>query len=356
MANRRFNQFPNTLHNKLVILDCNFVVDPTNVNGKGVSGLVGPGIANVFMRTSAAFTGTTASGSAAVTGISSTANLVVGMPLSGSGIQAGSKIASITSATAIVMTLTASASATVSISYRAVGSPNPASGLIFVNLQDNYNRYFFGTSQSLSPLSGVSITVSTGSALTVGNAYTITGLGTTSLENWITIGVPRGIVPAVGVTFIAAATSGTGTGTVQASLDSGVDKIELLGNPNPTLTSNAATVLGVSSGAYLLFQALSTNVVAATGTTTSGQATVTGIASTAEMRPGQSISGAGIPLGATIVSVDSATAITISANATASATVPISVGPASTLTAPVAGSTINMSFFLSNTKIQNQGE
>ena len=54
-----------------------------------------------------------------------------------------------------------------------------------------------------------------------------------------------------------------------------------------------------------------------TGSTTSGSAVVTGIASTAGMYIGQPISGTGIPASTYILSVDSATQITMSANATA---------------------------------------
>lgn len=55
MANRRFLQFFYTLHNYPVLLDCNFVVTPTN--GAGVTSLVGPGISAVFMDTSTTPTG-----------------------------------------------------------------------------------------------------------------------------------------------------------------------------------------------------------------------------------------------------------------------------------------------------------
>ena len=61
------------------------------------------------------FTGTTTSGSASVSGITSTANLVVGMPLSGTGIRSGATIASITNSTTIVMSSTATANGTVTI-------------------------------------------------------------------------------------------------------------------------------------------------------------------------------------------------------------------------------------------------
>lgn len=57
------------------------------------------------------------------------------------------------------------------------------------------------------------------------------------------------------------------------------------------------------------------------GTTTSGAATVTGLASTHNLFIGQAVSGAGVPVGATVASITSGSAVTLSANATASATV-----------------------------------
>lgn len=60
------------------------------------------------------------------------------------------------------------------------------------------------------------------------------------------------------------------------------------------------------------------NSVSITGTRTSGSAIITGITSTEFLFAGMTITGTGIPGGATIVSVDSSVQITISANATTS--------------------------------------
>ena len=59
------------------------------------------------------------------------------------------------------------------------------------------------------------------------------------------------------------------------------------------------------------------------GTTTSGLATVTGINTTTALKVGQYVIGSGIPANTTIISVDSSSQITLSATATASATVSI---------------------------------
>ena len=61
-------------------------------------------------------------------------------------------------------------------------------------------------------------------------------------------------------------------------------------------------------------------VIALTGDTTSADATVTGLASTANLFVGMAVSGAGIPANATILSITNSTTIELSANATATAT------------------------------------
>jgi len=59
------------------------------------------------------------------------------------------------------------------------------------------------------------------------------------------------------------------------------------------------------------------------GTTTNTVNTLTSLSSTANMYVGMALEGAGIPTGATVASITSGTAITMSAVATASATVPV---------------------------------
>lgn len=185
MANRRFTQFFNTLHNRPVLLDCHFTVDSTNASG--IASLKGPGIQNVFMHTS---------------------------------------------------------------TTPVAGNPNPAAGYAIVQLQDNYNGFYGLFSSVEAPLSGSSLT-----AVSANVSYTITILGTATLAQWQAKGLPVGIAPAIGVSFVATAT-GTigGSAAVQVSLSSGISSIEVIGNPNKTIVSSAATVAGLSSGAYLMLR------------------------------------------------------------------------------------------------------
>lgn len=177
LANRGHFYCP---HVKPVLIDCNFVVDSTNGNGLGIRSLKGQGVNNVFMHTA---------------------------ETPGPG-------------------------------PNGLVNPNPASGYIMVQLGDNYNFYYGGFSGFVPPLSGSNVNVdASDAALSVGQIYVIVSLGTSTAADWLALGVPPGITPAVGVPFCALVTgAGTGTGKVQtiAATGSGVDHIEVVGNSNLT--------------------------------------------------------------------------------------------------------------------------
>lgn len=163
-----------------VLLDCNFVVDEANPNGLGQRSLKGPGIKNVFMHTTA--------------------------PLVGSG------------------------------------NPNPALGFAMVTFDSNYYRYFGGFEGFVSQLSGAPILVTAG--LTIGTTYVIALVGTTTQAEWESLGLPHAVKANVGVAFVAtSAAAGTGTGVVEvpATNGSGVNKVEVIGDPNQSLTSGNGT-------------------------------------------------------------------------------------------------------------------
>jgi autotransporter-associated beta strand protein len=75
------------------------------------------------------------------------------------------------------------------------------------------------------------------------------------------------------------------------------------------------------------------------GTTTNGSNIITGLSSTADLVTGLTITGTGIPAGATITAINSSSQITISANATSSATNTFTIGAAS-LTKTGAGTLV----------------
>ncbi len=134
---------------------------------------------------------------------------------------------------------------------KATGSPGgttgPASGTIVINLQDNYTR-LLGFDWSAVASIGTPVQVDN-SALTAGVAYTITTLGNSTTAQLQSIGLPIGITPAVGVTFIAnavgiAGEAATSTTRVAPSIAAGsnIFSMESLGNPQllvaPTPSAN----------------------------------------------------------------------------------------------------------------------
>lgn len=190
MANRRNIQFTYTPHNKHTILDCNFIVDPTNGNGLGIRSLKDGGrIGAVYMKTSAS---------------------------------------------------------------PAANNPmtSASTGLILVQLQDNYISYLAGNSGQVAALSGSSIS----SGLTVGVAYVIVSLGASTLDQWQAAGVGATITPAVGVSFVAKATSVSGGGAVQAlhAGGSGIDHIEVIGDANLMNNTVTGAVVGQAVGQTIL--------------------------------------------------------------------------------------------------------
>lgn len=202
MANRNFassKMFSG--HVMPVYLDCTFVVDSTNA--LGITGLKGPYIQNVFMHTST----TPGAGN--------------------SNPQTPNKV---------------------------ITNPNPASGTIVVQLQDNYNRFYVQGYEVTSP-DGTSTKIDN-SAMTAGVAYKITTLGNATAAKWLAIGVPAGITPAAGVTFIAASNGGAGNTLTSrvapsAAAGSGLMTIESYGDRQASLSPN---ILAQGYGAQLFFQ------------------------------------------------------------------------------------------------------
>lgn len=355
MGNRWYTQFFGTLHKKPVLMDCNFIVDSTNGNGLGIRSLNGAGISGVYMKTSASFSGATHTNTV-IDSIADTSSLAVGMPLSGTGIAAGTVIQSITSSTAIVVTPATTGTATVTINYAGVGSPTPTgpgTGYILVKFQDNFNYYLHGTSGFISPQSGSNISISGSSVMTIGKAYVITSVGTSTQANWNAVGLPLGVIPAVGEAFIATVTGGgTGTGVVQASSVSGISHLEVVGDPNQTFGANynGAAILGGSAGSYLIAQCLAP-------TLTVGAYTPAGTISTPTLTM-NSYTPAGTNNSAT-PPIFAGTPATL----TGSISTPTFTGTPASLTAtsaylpaaPANGSVVSMTFYMSNSYITVQG-
>ncbi len=131
-------------------------------------------------------------------------------------------------------------------------NPNPAVGYAAIQFKNNFNYYLNGFAQCQVP--NVTSTSIDNSALTIGRVYVISTLGNASAAVWTAIGVPPGVTPAVGVSFVAL-TVGAGsnvlTSRVMLPSTSGVYGVEIIGSPSTMLSnSNIAS----NGGAWLLLQ------------------------------------------------------------------------------------------------------
>ncbi len=120
-----------------------------------------------------------------------------------------------------------------------------AVGTYQVNFSDNYFRYL---THNISLRSGV-VTTTAITALTPGLMYTIKTLGAATTAQWVTAGVPVGTTPAVGVAFLAAATSAGTNSDCYSPLASLITNVEVLGNPQVTIINQ--------TGPYIVFQTMS---------------------------------------------------------------------------------------------------
>lgn len=140
-------------------------------------------------------------------------------------------------------------------------NPNPAAGLVLIQAFNNFNKFLGVNAHLISPNSGANVAVTAAAhLLVVGGAYTITVVGTTTTAQWQALGLPAGLTPTVGQSFIALITGiGAGTGQVQVPSASGVMGLELIGDPNQEIASDQ---LSVNGGAWLLGQFLAPTVTA----------------------------------------------------------------------------------------------
>lgn len=122
-----------------------------------------------------------------------------------------------------------------------------AAGVYRINLQDDYYKWYSMEWIFNAPLSGTNVA---DGAFVVGTPYQITTVGTT---NWQNVGLPVGITPTVGCTFVATTVGGAGTGQAQAFTSSGIFTVEMIGNQNQQLATNIGTP---NVGAYLYIKCL----------------------------------------------------------------------------------------------------
>lgn len=150
------------------------------------------------------------------------------------------------------------------------GNPNPASGLIMVQFSDPYARSLMGGRSIGSPLD-TSVTSTTNHA-----AQVITSLGTATLAQWQAVGLPLGVVPALGVSFIATASATIGgSATVAPVKSSNIVNIEFVGDASldsaqnmikTPSTGSLLQAIGQTTGGYQILRCVDSSGALATPT------------------------------------------------------------------------------------------
>lgn len=130
-----------------------------------------------------------------------------------------------------------------------VTNPNPAVGYALITFKNNFNVYLGGFSGVVAPLSSTNLT-----STTIHNPYVITSIGTTTLTQFLAAGLPPGVTPAVGQSFIAIRTGALGgTGTIGAPGIPTTQVVSIVGDPNLQITNSSVSK---NAGAKVLVQFL----------------------------------------------------------------------------------------------------
>jgi hypothetical protein len=87
-------------------------------------------------------------------------------------------------------------------------------------------------------------------------------MGTPAQANLLPAGLSATVTAQAGVSFIAATTTVTGTGTVYATASAGIGNIEVIGDAN-NMTSNGANVLGSGTGQQFILACYQDGVLTA---------------------------------------------------------------------------------------------
>ncbi len=181
-------------------------------------------------------------------------------------------------------------------------TPGAATTNLFVNIAENFQSAGVGLQRS-----GTIVVNSSTVANSPISVDTLGGISANGRAPAATAG-NNGLVQIVNPNFVAG--SATFWGLVGAILNS----------PGSRVAATRGDYLGDSNNDGVPEGFLTQDGVNLPSTNTSGQAIVTGLASTTGFLAGMPVTGTGIPAGTTILSVDSPTQITLSQNTTANAT------------------------------------
>lgn len=186
------------------------------------------------------------------------------------------------------------------------------------------------------------------------SGFTVSAITYTSLAaDWQSVGVPPGITPAVGMSFIATATgSALGSGTVKAPGVSGITSIEVIGDVNASINNSS---IAVNGGAWLLVQFLKPAFTgSALGTHTHDLTVIGGQAASTTNNVAvypTNILGKEAATNATIAGADSGTkgGVVAASAGTPAGSIAFAAG------APAAGTEVSMSFFFDGSNVTVDG-
>jgi hypothetical protein len=283
-------------------------------------GFIPPGavITAITPKANAVPTGIVTSGSKSITAVSSTSGILVGQPITGTGVPALTYVATVGTTAPYTLTISAAVTAT-----PAAVAPT---GYI-----TNGTNSITGVSSISGLTVGQPITLSS-TAVTTGqvigtipaNTVILTASGTT-ITMGSTTGSPVNATATSQISFIGIVTNGSTTITPVsnvAGLATG-QPITAASGDIPTATPTTITTIGanITMSAKATASSPFSTQTSFNGIVTSGSANITLVSSIAGLAVGQPLTGPGIPVGTTIKSAPSGTTVVMSANATASSTV-----------------------------------
>lgn len=148
---------------------------------------------------------------------------------------------------------------TTALSTVITALPSPVAGVFSFTASGGGTATLTITSTATLPLAGPPQ-----AGVIAGTAWTFaTTVSNTNLTNWQTVGVPKGVTPAVGVSFVAIASGqssgGGSTGLVVASGVSGIISIETIGDPNQSIAP-VPQFGSAHTGSWILVQFLAPTV------------------------------------------------------------------------------------------------
>jgi hypothetical protein len=132
------------------------------------------------------------------------------------------------------------------------GPANPGTGVILVEFQDTFNKSLGLFAEIVAPVAG-----SPSASATANTVMVISTVGNATLAQWQAVGLPVGLKPVVGLSFLGTATQaigGTSRVDTMAATGSAIDHIEVVGNMDKSIASAGPSILGGGSGAYAILQ------------------------------------------------------------------------------------------------------